>query len=59
MPKGEGNPRKSILCEVESVINGKLGVNYQHRESCLKLSKEPVSNLDGTALIKAIYDKVE
>ena len=63
MTKREGNSGNSILDGLESVIDEKLGLKarhrYKHPKSYLILSEEPVSNLDGKALIKAIYDKVE
>src|SRR2546427_8278340 len=54
---------ESILDGVDDIINRALGLkcigekhigrapHYQHRQSCLKFSKEPMSDLDAKALI--------
>ena len=62
--------RKSILNGVGEIIDGALGLcidaktigkapHYRHRKSCMMLSSEPVTDFDGKALIKKIYEKIE
>lgn len=60
--------RKSILNGVVDIIDGALGLrgdrsigkapHYQHRESCLRLSREPVTDFRAKTLINDIYKKV-
>ena len=62
---------KSILDDVDDIIDRAFGLkrigekrigrapHYRHRESYLKLSREPVNDLDAKALLNDIYEKVK
>lgn len=60
-----GSAGPSILSDVNEVIDNALDLksigkapHHKHKESCLKLTKEPMKGLDVSALIEDMYGKI-